>query len=153
MLTHKVLASAVLVVLILLTVLPTASSRAAEPVSVLLKGHDEEITGFLRRISEARYLLQGGNVYHEFPENQIVTVDGQEAIPESARSGGRLIYTSLREKILPGEIGKALQILADGGDVDYVGAASVELIEPGESGGSYREVEIEGGEIKVVGYR
>lgn len=57
------------------------------------------------------------------------------------------------EKILPGELGKALQILADGGDVDYVGAASVELIEPGESAGSYREVEIEGGKIKVVGYR
>ena len=57
------------------------------------------------------------------------------------------------EKILPGELGKALQILADGGDVDYVGAASVELIEPGESAGSYREITIEGGEIKVVGYR
>ncbi|WP_212523194.1 ABC transporter substrate-binding protein [Actibacterium sp. MT2.3-13A] len=57
------------------------------------------------------------------------------------------------EKILPGEIGKALQILADGGDIDYVGAASVELIEPGESAGSYREIAIEGGEIKVVGYR
>ncbi|MGC9370147.1 MAG: ABC transporter substrate-binding protein [Paracoccaceae bacterium] len=57
------------------------------------------------------------------------------------------------EKILPGELGKALQILADGGDVDYVGAASVELIEPGESAGSYREIEIEGGELRVVGYR
>ena len=57
------------------------------------------------------------------------------------------------EKILPGELGKALQILADGGEVDYVGAASVELIEPGESAGSYREITIEGGEIKVVGYR
>jgi len=57
------------------------------------------------------------------------------------------------EKILPGELGKALQILADGGDVDYVGAASVELIEPGESAGSYREITIDGGEIQVVGYR
>lgn len=57
------------------------------------------------------------------------------------------------EKILPGEIAKAMQILADGGDIDYVGAASVELIEPGESGGSYREVAFEGGEMKVVGYR
>ena len=57
------------------------------------------------------------------------------------------------EKILPGELGKALQILADGGEVDYVGAASVELIEPGESAGSYREITIDGGEIQVVGYR
>ncbi|TDE38276.1 ABC transporter substrate-binding protein [Antarcticimicrobium sediminis] len=57
------------------------------------------------------------------------------------------------EMILPGEIGKALQILADGGEVDYVGAAAVEFIEPGESAGTYREITIEGGEIKVVGYR
>ncbi|MEX5728936.1 branched-chain amino acid transport system substrate-binding protein [Rhodovulum iodosum] len=57
------------------------------------------------------------------------------------------------EEILPGELDKALEILAGGGDVDYVGAASVELIGPGESGGSYREVVIEGGELKVIGYR
>ncbi|MBK5934134.1 amino acid/amide ABC transporter substrate-binding protein (HAAT family) [Rhodovulum imhoffii] len=57
------------------------------------------------------------------------------------------------EPILPGEIGKALQILADGGDVDYVGVSSIELIGSGESAGSYREVTFEGGEMKVVGYR
>ncbi|MDX2482103.1 MAG: ABC transporter substrate-binding protein [Pseudodonghicola sp.] len=57
------------------------------------------------------------------------------------------------EQILPGEIGKALKILADGGDVDYVGAAAVEFIEPGESAGTYREITIEDGKIKVVGYR
>jgi branched-chain amino acid transport system substrate-binding protein len=47
------------------------------------------------------------------------------------------------EPILPGELGKALEILADGGDVDYVGASAVELIGPGESAGNYREIEIE----------
>ena len=57
------------------------------------------------------------------------------------------------EEILPGELGKALQILADGGDVDYVGASAVELIGPGESAGNYREVSFEGGELVVVGYR
>ncbi len=57
------------------------------------------------------------------------------------------------EQILPGEIGKALKILADGGEVDYVGAAAVEFIEPGESAGTYREITIEDGKIKVIGYR
>jgi branched-chain amino acid transport system substrate-binding protein len=57
------------------------------------------------------------------------------------------------EPILPGELAKALEILAAGGDVDYVGASAIELIGPGESSGSYREVAFENGELKVVGYR
>ena len=46
------------------------------------------------------------------------------------------------EKINPGELAKALEILAAGGDVDYVGASDVELIGPGESAGSFQEVVI-----------
>ena len=46
------------------------------------------------------------------------------------------------EKIYPGELDKALQILADGGEVDYEGASGVELIGPGEAAGSYQEYEI-----------
>ena len=57
------------------------------------------------------------------------------------------------EKILPGELGKALQIIKDGGDVDYVGASAVELIGPGESAGSYREIEMKDGKMVTVGYR
>jgi branched-chain amino acid transport system substrate-binding protein len=49
------------------------------------------------------------------------------------------------EKIYPGELAKALQILADGGEIDYVGGTALELIEPGESAGSFRETEIKGG--------
>ncbi|WP_208349096.1 ABC transporter substrate-binding protein [Pseudaestuariivita rosea] len=57
------------------------------------------------------------------------------------------------EQIFPGELGKALQILADGGEIDYVGATAVELIGPGESAGNYREIVIEGGEITTAQYR
>ncbi len=57
------------------------------------------------------------------------------------------------EPILPGELGKALDIIAGGGDVDYQGATGVELIEPGEAAGSYAEYAIEGGALTVVGYR
>ena len=49
------------------------------------------------------------------------------------------------EPIGPGELGKGLQILADGGDVDYVGASAVELTDVGEAAGSYAVMEVEGG--------
>ncbi|SDI06595.1 ABC transporter substrate-binding protein [Lutimaribacter saemankumensis] len=57
------------------------------------------------------------------------------------------------EKINPGELGKALEILANGGDVDLVGATGVELIGPGEAAGSYRVVEIKDGKFVTVEYR
>ena len=57
------------------------------------------------------------------------------------------------EQIFPGELAKGLEILASGGDIDYVGASAVELIGPGESAGNYREVAFKDGKIVVVGYR
>ncbi|GGE37824.1 ABC transporter substrate-binding protein [Actibacterium pelagium] len=57
------------------------------------------------------------------------------------------------EKIYPGELGKAMEILSAGGAIDYEGASSVNLIGPGEASGSYREIVVEGGEIKEVGFR
>ncbi|WP_372604001.1 ABC transporter substrate-binding protein [Actibacterium sp.] len=57
------------------------------------------------------------------------------------------------EPIYPGELGKALEILAAGGDIDYVGATDVELIGPGENAGSYREIEVKDGVITTVKYR
>ncbi len=57
------------------------------------------------------------------------------------------------EKIYPGELAKALQIIKDGGDVDYVGATAVELIGAGESAGNYRQIVIKGGEITTAKYR
>ncbi|HHI71561.1 MAG TPA: branched-chain amino acid ABC transporter substrate-binding protein, partial [Rhodobacteraceae bacterium] len=57
------------------------------------------------------------------------------------------------EQIFPGELAKALKILADGGDIDYVGATAVELIGPGESAGNYREIVVKDGKITTVKYR
>ena len=57
------------------------------------------------------------------------------------------------EKIYPGELAKALKILADGGEVDYVGGSSVELIGPGESAGSYREIEVKDLKNTTVKFR
>lgn len=57
------------------------------------------------------------------------------------------------EMIYPGELGKALQILKDGGEIDYVGATAVELIGAGESAGNYRQIIMKDGKIDVVKYR
>ncbi len=57
------------------------------------------------------------------------------------------------EPIYPGELAKALTILAEGGEIDYVGASAVELIGPGESAGNYREYIIEDGTQKTVRFR
>ncbi len=54
------------------------------------------------------------------------------------------------EKIMPGELAKALRILASGGDVDYVGATAVELTKVGEVMGVYREVEVKNQAFETV---
>lgn len=57
------------------------------------------------------------------------------------------------EQIMPGELGRALELIAAGQDIDYVGASAVELIGAGESGGNYREIEIKDGEIVTARFR
>ncbi|MGX9350452.1 ABC transporter substrate-binding protein [Shimia sp. W99] len=57
------------------------------------------------------------------------------------------------EKIGTGELAKGLEILAAGGEIDYVGATAVELIGGGEAAGGYREIVIEGGKITTAQYR
>ncbi len=57
------------------------------------------------------------------------------------------------EKIFPGELKKALEILSNGGDIDYVGATAVELIGAGESSGNFRQIKVEGGKNTTVKYR
>ena len=56
-------------------------------------------------------------------------------------------------QIFPGELAKGLKILADGGEIDYVGGSAVELIGPGESAGAYRQIEMKDGKITTVKYR
>ena len=57
------------------------------------------------------------------------------------------------EQIFPGELEKALGILANGGDIDYVGASAVELVGAGESAGNYRQMAVEDGALVTVRYR
>ena len=54
------------------------------------------------------------------------------------------------EKIQPGEIAKGLEILAGGGDIDYVGATNVEMTDVGEVPGSYKELEVKAGKFETI---
>jgi branched-chain amino acid transport system substrate-binding protein len=57
------------------------------------------------------------------------------------------------EKIMPGELAKGLQILADGGEINYVGATNVEFTYVGEAAGSYKELEVKNGEFTTISFR
>ena len=52
------------------------------------------------------------------------------------------------EQIYPGELKKALDLLASGKAVNYEGASSVELTDVGEASGAFIEKEIKGGKFK-----
>lgn len=56
------------------------------------------------------------------------------------------------EPILPGELVKGIELLKEGKDIDYIGAAAIELVEPGETAGTYREVDFPDGKMNIVGY-
>ncbi len=78
---------------------------------------------------------------------------GGEATSEAVAANVLAVANAPGEPILPGELGKAMEILAAGGEVDYVGASSVELIGPGEASGSYRYYEITGSSFSTVAFK
>ena len=53
------------------------------------------------------------------------------------------------KKIYPGELGKALDLLAKGKKVNYEGATGVEFTDVGEAFGSFLEKEVKGGKFKT----
>ncbi len=54
------------------------------------------------------------------------------------------------EKIYPGELAKGLEILANGGEVDYQGATDVGFNDVGEANGSYKELEVGDGKFNTI---
>ncbi|NIY78526.1 ABC transporter substrate-binding protein [Celeribacter sp. HF31] len=78
---------------------------------------------------------------------------GGEATKEAVAANVLDVANAPGEPILPGELDKALKILSEGGDIDYVGATNVELIGPGEAAGSYRFYTITDGAFETVDIR
>jgi branched-chain amino acid transport system substrate-binding protein len=83
----------------------------------------------------------------------LAMMKGGEATSQAVAANLLDVANAPGEPILPGELGKALEILANGGEVDYVGASSVELIGPGEAAGSYRYYEITDGDYSTVEFK
>ncbi|AJE47288.1 ABC transporter substrate-binding protein [Celeribacter indicus] len=78
---------------------------------------------------------------------------GGEATREAVAANVMDVANAPGEPILPGEFEKALDILAEGGDIDYIGATNVELIGAGEAAGSYRYYTITDGAYETVDIR
>jgi len=57
------------------------------------------------------------------------------------------------EEIGVGELARGLEILANGGEVDFVGVTGVDLVEPGEAAGTYRVYEIADGAFETIEFR
>jgi len=90
--------------------------------------------------------------------------DGAALILLAMQAAGSMDPAAYKEKIemvanapgteiFPGELGKALELIAAGEDIDYVGASAVELVNGGESAGNYREIQVEGGENTTANFR
>ncbi|MFP4328553.1 MAG: ABC transporter substrate-binding protein [Paracoccaceae bacterium] len=78
---------------------------------------------------------------------------GGEATPAAIAENLMDVANAPGEPIMPGELDKALEILAEGGEVDYVGATNVELIGPGEAAGTYREYTVTDSDYETVQFR
>ena len=66
---------------------------------------------------------------------------GGDNLPAAVRS----VANAPGEPIRTGELAKALEIIANGGDIDYVGATEVEFDVYGDPQGSYLEMTVENG--------
>jgi branched-chain amino acid transport system substrate-binding protein len=78
---------------------------------------------------------------------------GGEATSAAAAANLMMVANAPGEQIQAGELARGLELLAAGTDIDYVGATGVELIEPGESAGAYREFELRAGALETVRMR
>lgn len=73
-----------------------------------------------------------------------------EATPAGIAANILNVANEPGEPILPGELAKGLEILANGGEINYEGATNVTLVGPGEAAGFYREYVVENGEFVTV---
>lgn len=73
-----------------------------------------------------------------------------EATPAGIAANILNVANEPGEPILPGELARGLEILANGGEINYMGATNVTLVGPGEAAGFYREYVVENGEFVTV---
>ncbi|MFN4272246.1 MAG: ABC transporter substrate-binding protein [Aliihoeflea sp.] len=73
-----------------------------------------------------------------------------EATPAGIAANILNVANEPGEEVHAGDLARGLEILANGGEINYVGATNVNLIGPGEAAGSYREYTFEDGAITTI---
>ncbi len=114
--------------LVLLAVLMTsAAAVAAEPVKVLLKGKDDAITGYLREVGQARFILQSEGAFYQFEAQELISVNGRTTPAPEDLGQGRLVTTALYEKVLAdGDVEVWTNL-----DIENTGTAMIEIVDWG----------------------
>ena len=123
------------------TRLDTAAHRLAEAFTALVDGKFNATSPFAPESYDAAALIMLAMQAAGSSDPGVY----KDKVMEVANAPG--------EPIGVGELAKGLEILANGGDIDHVGASGVELIGPGEAAGNYREIVVEGGQIETVQFR
>jgi len=75
-----------------------------------------------------------------------------EATPAGIAANILNVANEPGEEIHAGDLARGLEILADGGEINFIGATNVNLIGPGEAAGTYREYTFEDGAITTVNF-
>ncbi len=78
---------------------------------------------------------------------------GGEATSEAAAANMLAVANAPGEQIGAGDLARGLEILAAGGEIDYVGATGVEFSEIGEPDGVFNEFELVDGSLDIVNVR
>ena len=121
---------------------PGAAIEGEDPFPAYAEENDLDANGpFVRESYDAAALIL------------LAMQAGGEATSAAAAANVMAVANAPGTPIAAGELARGLELLAAGEDIDYVGAGGVELIEPGESAGAYREFEAVGGELETVRMR
>jgi branched-chain amino acid transport system substrate-binding protein len=118
-------------------------------------------------------MSKGANIFTDYAKNAGIdsagpftgqSYDAAALIVLSMQAGGKADRATVQKnvmsvanapgtKIYPGELKKALDLLAKGKAVNYEGATDVELTDVGEANGSFLEFEVKGGKFVDVKQR
>ena len=115
-------------------------------------GGDSEGAALFKSIAEGKGLTVDGPFQAEAYDATALLALAMQQKGSTERDGMsaavREVANAPGEVILPGELAKALKILADGGDVNYEGATGVEFNSAGDPPGSYLVMEVSGGKFE-----
>jgi len=123
-------------------------------------GSDSPGAATMAEMADAAGLAEGGElgpyVGESYDAAALIMLAMQAAGSTESADYAPMINTVANapgEQIFPGELAKALEILADGGEIDYQGASAVELDDGGETLGAYREIEVMNGKMETATFR